>query len=647
MKTKKLTLLFSLMMLVAFILSACNPAATETPAAPPTEAQAETPAAETVPTEAPQTEPTEAPTVAPAPEAEVTLTVWVDEKQYPVIDEMKDKLLTEYGVNLVVQQLGFGDLQQQFLIAAPAGEGPDVLATAHNTLGEIVNNGLVIPLDLGDDVANYTPASIQAWTYNGELYGLPYATENVAFFIRTDIVPECPATWTDVLAISRELSAGNGEDIAANKYGFVRMDGDPYHFFPIQTAFGGYVFGYTDQGYNPNDVGLDSPGSLAAATWWDAYMKEKLQPEGVDGLVMMDMFESGQSAMTITGPWNTQRVIDSGVPFAICPIPGETVEFGQPFMGSFGFVISAFSENPLVAEIFVKEFLNTQETMQALYDVTPQVPAHLGVLAGLDDPYLAAYGQAGLNAQAMPAIPEMGSVWSAWGNAVTLISQQADDPVDAFTNAAEQIRTAISGGTKVDIEMVNIPGTAQTAMGCSGNWDPACEGTALTAVPNGKWMGVFPVPAGDYEVKAAINGGWDINYGKDGKANGDNIPFSVAADGYVAFIFDSALTTLTIAPVEMVNIPGTLQSALGCAGDWDPTCAATALTPGDGGTWTGTFNVPAGEYEFKIALNGGWDLNYGVDGVPFGDNIPLSLAADSTVTITFDLATGTLEVTTE
>ncbi|MEZ4518767.1 MAG: extracellular solute-binding protein [Chloroflexota bacterium] len=492
-------------------------------------------------------------------DSDVTLTVWVDEKQYDVINGMVDELKNEYGATLVVEQFGFGDLQNQFLFAAPAGEGPDVMVTAHNTLGEIVSNGLVSPIELGDAAADYAPAALQAWQYNGEQYGLPYATENVGFFINKDVVPECPATWDDVLEISREISADNDDDIPTNKYGFVTIENDPYHFFPIMTAFGGYVFGLTDQGYDPNDVGIDSEGSLASAIFWDDYIKEGLQPPGVDAAAIMDLFETGQSAMTITGPWNTQRVEESGINYEICPIPGEVLETGRPFMGSFGFVINAFSENPLLAQIFVKEFLGREETMQALYDATPQVPAYLAVLDKLDDPNLVAFGKAGENALAMPAIPEMNSVWEAWGNAITLISQQGDGPEDAFRNAANQIRTAISGevvesdeaaveeAAPVEFEMVNIPGTAQEAMGCSANWDPACEATALTLGDDGLWTGSFEVPAGEYEVKVAVNGGWDINFGVDGLHNGDNIPFSLSEDGTVTFTFDPETSLLEIA----------------------------------------------------------------------------------------------------
>ncbi len=78
-----------------------------------------------------------------------------------------------------------------------------------------------------------------------------------------------------------------------------------------------------------------------------------------------------------------------------------------------------------------------------------------------------------------------------------------------------------------------------------------------------------------------------------------------------------------------VTIAGSLQSELGCAGDWDPACAGTHLTYDAGDdVWQGTFSVPAGGYEYKAALNNTWDENYGLHAVPGGDNIPFT--ADGT-----------------
>ena len=44
----------------------------------------------------------------------------------------------------------------------------------------------------------------------------------------------------------------------------------------------------------------------------------------------------------------------------------------------------------------------------------------------------------------MPAIPAMSSVWQAWTDAYQLIFE-GGDPVEAFSNAAEQIRALIAG----------------------------------------------------------------------------------------------------------------------------------------------------------------------------------------------------------
>ncbi|MBZ5548185.1 MAG: hypothetical protein LAO22_09585, partial [Acidobacteriia bacterium] len=86
-----------------------------------------------------------------------------------------------------------------------------------------------------------------------------------------------------------------------------------------------------------------------------------------------------------------------------------------------------------------------------------------------------------------------------------------------------------------------------------------------------------------------------------------------------------------------VTIAGSLQSELGCAGDWDPACAATFLTyDANDDVWQQSFNVPAGPYEYKAALNRTWDVNYGLHAAPGGANIPLNLAAPATVKFYFD-----------
>jgi pullulanase-type alpha-1,6-glucosidase len=81
-----------------------------------------------------------------------------------------------------------------------------------------------------------------------------------------------------------------------------------------------------------------------------------------------------------------------------------------------------------------------------------------------------------------------------------------------------------------------------------------------------------------------------------------------------------------------VTVAGSLQSELGCPDDWQPDCAATHLAfDADDGVWQGTFNVPAGSWEYKAPLNGSWNENYGANAAPNGANIALNLAAATAV----------------
>ena len=86
-----------------------------------------------------------------------------------------------------------------------------------------------------------------------------------------------------------------------------------------------------------------------------------------------------------------------------------------------------------------------------------------------------------------------------------------------------------------------------------------------------------------------------------------------------------------------VTIAGSLQSELGCPGDWQPECAATHLTYDAGDdVWQRTFALPPGSFEYKAPLNDSWTENYGLHAQLDGPNIPLNLAASADVKFYYD-----------
>lgn len=210
-------------------------------------------------------------------------------------------------------------------------------------------------------------------------------------------------------------------------------------------------------------------------------------------------------------------------------------------------------------------------------------------------------------------------------------------------------------------EMVVVAGSLQDEAGCAGDWNTDCSETALTKnADTGLWEGNFDLPAGEYEYKIALDGTWDHNYGAAGAANGPNIALSLSEDMTVTFTYEHATAAITdsvngaqAAPVtpeanttvemplpDLVNIPGTIQPALGCPGEWAPECLETALEVNTAaGIFERTFTVPAGSYEYKVAINGNWDENYGGSADAGGPNIALNLAKDTDVTFIYSPAT--------
>jgi maltose/maltodextrin transport system substrate-binding protein/arabinogalactan oligomer/maltooligosaccharide transport system substrate-binding protein len=389
--------------------------------------------------------------------AQDALVVWADDTRTPIMVELGAQFEAEFGIAVDVQELGFGDIRDQMKTAAPAGEGPDIIIGAHDWLGELVTNGLLEPMELDEELlAKFAPAAVDAFTFDGSLYGLPVQQENVAFVYNPELVETPPTTWEEVMMMSEQIVADGTAE-----YGFIRQDGDPYHFFPIQTAFGGYVFGRDEAGnYLADDLGVDSEGSIAALAWFEGMIAAGLQPTGVDYDVMHGLFEAGDAAMMITGPWALERIRLSGIPYAVSVIPaGPDGTTAKPFFGAQGFMISAFSEQKELAAAFLTEFVATEEieiTVTVGEEEVTATPmeimglgrpsAFLPALAKSEDPDFPAFAEAGTEALPMPAIPEMASVWSAWGDAVTLVAQGQATAEEAFTTAAEQIRTLINEG---------------------------------------------------------------------------------------------------------------------------------------------------------------------------------------------------------
>jgi maltose-binding protein MalE len=388
-----------------------------------------------------------------APErGDADLVIWASDTQAPVIREIAVPFAEETGVVVAVQELPFGEIRPLLTVTGPQGEGPDIIVSAHDGIGEAVADGVVEPLDLSGVADGFQQVAIDGFTYEGQTYGLPYAVENIALFRNTDLVPEAPATFEEMMQIASDFKAEHADDptylgIAVQ----VAPEGDTYHYQPFLSAFGGYIFGQNEDGtFNPDDLGVDSEGGLAAATW--------LQEQGAAGLlsadvtydVMKESFGAGKAPFAVSGPWAITDQANgfevTGVPYAISPIPAR--EGGEPpavFVGVQGFMVSSFSEQKDLATSFVLDYLSQESSQLAMFEAGSRPPALTSAYEQVaDDPDVAGFGESAAAGIPLPAIPEMSFVWDSVNLAQLNTLRGGDGPAE-FTAAAEQIRSQIGG----------------------------------------------------------------------------------------------------------------------------------------------------------------------------------------------------------
>lgn len=118
----------------------------------------------------------------------------------------------------------------------------------------------------------------------------------------------------------------------------------------------------------------------------------------------------------------------------------------------------------------------------------------------------------------------------------------------------------------IDSNTITAPGSYQNEIGCprilgvEGDWAPDCT---LSVLNDPDEDGIYElrldnIPIGNYEVKIAIGGSWDENYGMDGRPDGANVPFTVRTDNAAVIFTYNSDTNIVLVAVTMTE-PMTIQ----------------------------------------------------------------------------------------
>lgn len=383
-------------------------------------------------TGAPATTPAADPTTAAATAGE--LTIWVDETRIDVFKEIGTAFTASSGVALDVVQKPNTDLKDDFIAQAPTGQGPDLMVGAHDWTGDLIKNGLIVPVELGDSVDGLAATAKAGFTNGGQLYGVPYAIENIGLVRNNAIVKDTPATFDEMVAQAKEAGAEFPVLIQQGE------KGDAYHLYPVQTSFGAPVFTSNAAGEYTGELGMAGAEGEAFATYLKKLADEGVLKDTIGGDQAKQAFLDGKSPYMITGPWNATAFTEAGLDITVLPVPSAGGKPSAPFLGVQGVFLSSKSENALLANQFL-DYLANADTQNKLFELGGRTPALEGAADGITDPILKGFAEAGKDGQPMPAIPEMTAVWDFWGTTqISIINGQATDPVAAWQQMNENIK---------------------------------------------------------------------------------------------------------------------------------------------------------------------------------------------------------------
>ena len=349
----------------------------------------------------------------------------------------RDKAALEAAVAAFSDELGIPvtvevvdpDLPQKFQQAAATGDGPDIVMWAHDRFGEWASGGLIAPVQPGEAwTGDILPAAMDAVQFDGKTWGYPVSVEAVHLIYNTDLVAEPPAAFEDIA----------GAEIEGQK---ILWDyNNTYFTMPLLMAQGGFAFQKVDGVYDGSTTGVNAPGAIAGAEVLKSLIDDGVMPQGVDYGVMDGAMNKGEVAMVLNGPWAWGALKDSGINFAVAPIPTVGGEVAPPFLGVQALAVNAATPNADLAVELIENYLLTDEGLAAW-----NANGELGALADAsaaeaqDDPLISGMLAVAADGVPMPSNPEMGAFWAAMGPALTNITTGAQAPEEALNDAATRI----------------------------------------------------------------------------------------------------------------------------------------------------------------------------------------------------------------
>ncbi|HET7560054.1 MAG TPA: ABC transporter substrate-binding protein [Limnochordia bacterium] len=337
------------------------------------------------------------------------------------------------------------------LVQIATGEVPDVAIMADTTLAQFAAAGAltdVTPLYQNGtlDPSAYWNAALNAVTYEGRYWGVPFVTDDRALYYNADLLSNAgydagPSTLDQLDAMAQKLTTKKA-DGSYNQFGFWPGSGN-WYLWGWGWLFGGEYYNTETRKITAND-----PHIVDALRWEVSYVQRYQKSAG--------NFCKGTLGMNIDGSWSMTSLPTScpGLKYGVVPVP-PPAEGGQAtWSGIWTMAIPAGAKHVKEAQELVA-FMTSAESQAQFSEALTEIPTSRAAITAVAPGFIQKYGAAAKTfldltavTHARPIIPTANDYWSALFDAEKAAMTLKKTPQQALDDLTQQMQVKLDAALK-------------------------------------------------------------------------------------------------------------------------------------------------------------------------------------------------------
>ena len=465
------------------------------------------------------------------------ITMWVSEKE-GVSEQFQSQIAAFMAANpgIVIEATieGVTEADAGSLVVADVASAPDMYCFAQDQLARLVQAAALAspPTKIAANIkANNDAGSVAASSVAGTLYAYPMTSDNGYYMYYDTSVITNPDSLEQIIADA--TAAGKKVRYALENAWYTAS------FFFATGCHSNWTMD-ADGNFNAVDDTFNSAEGIAAM-------------KGMQMLAQSGCYDSNadiftDAAVVVTGIWNAGAAADHfGANLGATDLPSFTVDGKSYHLGSYtgNKLLGVKPQNdPNRAAVLalLAEYLTGETCQQQRFESFEWGPSNVKVQAS--EAVQANASLAALAKQNAYGQPQ-GQIHGSWWDIAKVLGADAK----AATSVAD-LQAALDAYDAAIESVLNMSEEDKLAWSvigdiCGTNWDTDLP---LTADGENTWISeALELEAGK-QFKVRQGASWDVNFGANGVAGGDNIVVETTGTYKVKFTYDGTTATIELIP---------------------------------------------------------------------------------------------------